>query len=70
MKRLLTMDDAAEYLSMSVGFIEKEIREDRIEVLHLGRVRRIDIQELDRYIMVRRLQNCVAKTNCSDDFPS
>lgn len=52
-KRLFDLAAAAEYLSMSKGFVEKEVREGRLRQMHLGRVRRIDRRELDRYIEER-----------------
>lgn len=56
-RRLLDMKGAAGYLGMSKGFVEKEIREGRLQVLHLGRVRRIDVLELNRYIDTATLRS-------------
>lgn len=70
MRRLFTFEDAAEYLSMSKGFVEKEVREGRLSQMHLGRVRRIDKQELDRYIDERAVVETVGAVCHHDDSPT
>lgn len=69
MKRLLTLEAAAEYLSMSKGFVEKEVREGRLSQMHLGRVRRFDKLELDRYIDARAVVEIVGSVCHHDDSP-
>lgn len=70
MRRLLTMNAAAEYLSMSKGFVEKEVREGRLRQMHLGRVRRIDVQELDRYIESRSVVETVGSISHHNSTPA
>lgn len=69
MKRLYSFEDAADYLSMSKGFVEKEVREGRIRQMHLGRVRRIDVKELDRYIETRSVAETVGAVSHHHNAP-
>lgn len=69
MKRLFDMKGAAEYLGMSKGFVEKEAREGRLQVLHLGRVRRIDVKELDRYIEEKASVEIVGSVSTHHNVP-
>lgn len=66
-RRLLDMKGAAGYLGMSKGFVEKEIREGRLQVLHLGRVRRIDVLELNRYIEAKTVVENVGSASHHDN---
>ena len=44
---------AAEYLGMSVRFVQRERKEGRLRPVEFGRSVRFDFRELDRYIAER-----------------
>lgn len=49
-RRLLTVDQAAEYLNVTPRMIRKLAYEGRLAKTKVGRATRFDIHEVDRYI--------------------
>ncbi len=47
---LLTKRQAAERLGISERSVEREIREGRLRSLRIGKARRVDPRDLERYI--------------------
>jgi excisionase family DNA binding protein len=48
MRKLLTLRDTAELLSISPGFVKKLRRQQRLRVIKLGRAVRVSERELER----------------------
>jgi excisionase family DNA binding protein len=48
--RLVTLGDAAEYLSISRGAVYTLLRNGQMASVHIGRARRIPMAELHRFV--------------------
>ncbi len=53
-RRLLDVEQAAEYLTTSEHFARRLVRERRIPFIKVGRFVRFDTDDLDRFIDARR----------------
>lgn len=51
---LLTVDQAAEYLTVRPSFVRRLIHEKRIPTVHLGRLVRLHVDDLDAFIAAGR----------------
>ena len=54
-KRLLDIDDAADYLNVSPRFIRRLIAQRRINYLKIGKFVRFDQDELDDWVQAQRV---------------
>lgn len=59
---LLTIDEAAEELRMSPGYVKKAIREGHIRKVKLGTAVRVEYAEIVRYIAAQRVGEPVGTT--------
>jgi len=65
MGRLLTRLEAAERLGMSETFVKVEVRQGRVPVVRLGRMVRIDEDDLEKYITAHKSVVRIVGTSCS-----
>ena len=54
MERLLTIDQVADLLQMTPGFVEQQIRLGYLEVVLIGTEWRIEPAAFDRYVEARK----------------
>ncbi|MGB7236969.1 MAG: helix-turn-helix domain-containing protein [Rhodococcus sp. (in: high G+C Gram-positive bacteria)] len=54
-KRLLDIDDAADYLNVNPRFIRRLIAQRRVNYLKIGKFVRFDQDELDEWVQQRRV---------------
>ena len=55
MKRYLTAEDAAEYLSLTVNALYQRVRSGDMPHIRMGRSLRFDIQDLDLWMRRQRV---------------
>lgn len=55
--RLLTTEDASEYLTVSVRTMKKLLSDGLLPFVKIGRVTRIDARDLDEYLSRNRRRN-------------
>lgn len=55
MKRYLTAEDAAEYLSLTVAALYQRVRSGDMPHIRMGRSLRFDIQDLDLWMRRQRV---------------
>jgi excisionase family DNA binding protein len=56
--RLVTLPDAAQFLSVSRGSLYDLLATGQLASVHIGRSRRIPVSELHRYILERLEREC------------
>ena len=52
---LLTLQEAADYLAISVGYLRRLVREKRIPYVKVGKYVRFNIRDLDGWLDARRV---------------